>query len=79
MDTMQQRWQSYRDDVIPKDASAVQINECRLAFYAGAIAALNVTLTVADMTEEEGFSALESVHTELSEFARDYRPRHKVQ
>jgi hypothetical protein len=30
-------WNSYRREVIPSDAPAIQIEECRRAFYAGAV------------------------------------------
>lgn len=35
-------WQSYLTEVVPKDASTVQITETRRAFYSGALAFFNV-------------------------------------
>jgi hypothetical protein len=37
-----EQWNSYSQAVMPRDASAVQIQECRRAFYAGAQALMGV-------------------------------------
>ena len=40
MRTINDEWQSYKRDVLPDDASQIQITETERAFYAGAKAVL---------------------------------------
>lgn len=37
--TIKDDWESYQRDVLPINAPQVQVQECRRAFYAGALAA----------------------------------------
>lgn len=39
-------WQAYRQEVLPKDASYVQIVECKRAFLAGCLAYRNLVSTM---------------------------------
>lgn len=57
-------WKSYEHEVVPRGASSVQREECRRAFYAGALAGYGLTL--AACTEEED-ALTERTLTELSE------------
>lgn len=36
-------WQEFRDQVVPKTASSVQLNETKKAFYSGALAIIALT------------------------------------
>ncbi len=38
MNELNQRWRTYKDRVIPRDAPSIQMIECRRAFFAGAAA-----------------------------------------
>jgi hypothetical protein len=46
-------WTNYRRDVIPVDAHAVQVEECRRAFYAGAIAYYLLMMEATTPEDEE--------------------------
>ena len=59
-------WLSYRGQVIPSDASATQLLECRRAFYAGATGLLTAILSA------DG-NITRSVEEELFEFVRNVR------
>lgn len=41
-----EHWESYRRDVVPKDASETQLTETKRAFYAGAWGAFMSQLTI---------------------------------
>jgi hypothetical protein len=45
-------WKKYREQVIPAGAPAVQIEESRRAFYAGALACFGVFLSLEGEDEE---------------------------
>lgn len=70
MRTIQQQWESYAAAVIPKDAPTVQIQECRRAFYAGAMAMNTVYLSTStpDVSESAGVQIVEGVQQELKAF-----------
>lgn len=66
-------WESYRKDVLPKCASSVQLQECRRAFYCGALAfqtCLMRCLTPEPEPTQEDVELLEALDQELKEFAR---------
>ena len=48
MNTIQQAWESYLCEVIPADASPVQIEEIRRAFYAGAVSFCSIVVNLDD-------------------------------
>lgn len=66
-------WESYRREVVPGDAPAVQVQECRRAFYAGAKATLGVLLVIGDdaVGEDDGVAIIEALHEESRAFMRD--------
>lgn len=45
-------WETYRQGVLPADAPAVQLSECRRAFYAGAASIFYGLLRVLDPGQE---------------------------
>jgi hypothetical protein len=65
-------WASYRRSVVPRDASPVQVQECRRAFYAGATALLAGMMGAAegdgDPTEQD-YRRMEDLAGELARFA----------
>lgn len=74
MNTLQAMWQSYADQVLPRDAPTIQRVECRRAFYAGAQAFLGLmTGPVADASEDAGVAMIEGYRQELAVFVVDVR------
>lgn len=75
MNTIQQEWESFRDEVIPDDAPNIQIIEMRRAFYAGAQAVLNlqIAITGPEISEDAGAAIIEGWHDELRIFADQVR------
>lgn len=74
MKTVAALWQSYVDDVLPKHAGAVQRQETRRAFYAGAQAffhAVAAGLSEGAEPTDEDVQSLEALHGEFKAFARD--------
>lgn len=71
MRTVQEQWESYRDSVIPKNASAIQVQECRRAFYAGAYASLDLFTSIGEpgISEDAGIALIEGLRSELEDFA----------
>lgn len=74
MKKLSELWQSYADRVLPKHASAIQRQETRRAFYAGAGALFHgvlLGLTEGPEPQEEDVRALDDLRDELKAFARD--------
>ena len=72
MNTLQDHWQFYATKVLPPNAPAIQVKECQLAFYAGALAYQHIALIAADdnMSEDAGAMMMEGLATEIREFAK---------
>ncbi len=66
METIRESWASYMDDVIPKDAPTVQIQECKRAFVGGVQALLAIVLEIGDdhVSEDAAVKALEGISDE---------------
>lgn len=65
-------WQVYRMTVLPKDASAIQISETRLAFFAGAQHLFGSIMTALDPGPDEtaaDMRRMEQISAELDAFA----------
>lgn len=69
-------WESYRQNVLPKPVSAVQVTETRRAFYAGAQALLMLIVSHVtigeEITEEDELLMLELTQ-ELTQFFADVK------
>lgn len=67
---LQVEFDSYLRQVIPLDAPAVQITECKRAFFAGASAVLNVLLLIGDDTisEDLGVETIEAIRQEIQAY-----------
>lgn len=78
MNTILNQWDSYKSDVLPKNAPPIQIKECRMAFYAGAKSLLDCLLDVAltDLSDEASAIFLEGYELELDEFAKQLLINH---
>jgi hypothetical protein len=74
MKTVLEEWQSFRSAIIPSGASAVQVEEMRRAFYAGARAMLTLTLEAVGPDDEAECEAnLQTLDNELRAFPSDLR------
>lgn len=64
---------SYMDDVIPKGAPPIQIQESKRAFFAGAKMVIEFVIAISDdsVTEDAGVEMLESLHRECEAFKKD--------
>jgi hypothetical protein len=73
-ETMFEAWQAYDAQVVPKEASPVQREECRRAFYAGAWAAYQLVLEAAgdgDDSCHEGEKQLAALGDEIVSIVKD--------
>ena len=63
-------WEDYRRKVIHKDASLDQINQLKMAFYAGCmqIISINEAIGEPNISEEVGIKILEAIRQELKEY-----------
>lgn len=71
---IEKEWATYRLFVLPKDASPVQADECRKAFYAGAGSLFHTILGFLEEGEEATDADLEkmnSIQKELEGFVRE--------
>jgi hypothetical protein len=71
-------WNAYRLLVVPLDASPVQIDECRLAFMAGAQHLFSSIMAVMDPDSEpteKDLQKMDLIDKELNVFAREMELR----
>lgn len=71
MTPIRDAWQTYDRDVVPKDAGDVQRLETRRAFFAGAMALMQINNFIGeDSTPEQvGLVFLNAINAELRDFA----------
>lgn len=71
MNTIQTQWEKFSSLVVPKDASPVQKQEMRRAFYAGAEAMSKILFAIGDqsLSEDAGAQILEGCQDEINRFA----------
>ena len=68
------QWQSYANKVVPADAPAIQREECRRAFYAGAAAMLALVLAAVEPAEgDECEGNLQQLEEELTAMSHELR------
>jgi hypothetical protein len=78
MRRLETEWDSYRAAVVPKDAGAVQVEETRRSFYAGAAALHYLVmemLSPGDETTDEDLKNMQDIHDELISFGASVDPR----
>ncbi len=69
MNNIELAWQGYKDKIMPANAPAIQIQETRRAFYAGAFTMFNlITGCAEDITEEMYAKMLTDIQAELNKF-----------
>ncbi|WP_088893147.1 hypothetical protein [Leptolyngbya ohadii] len=69
--TIRQKWQQFERSVMPIDASPIQKQEMRRAFYAGAFALLDIVAQIGSdesISEEAGALLLDKIEAELKAF-----------
>jgi hypothetical protein len=66
--TIRAGWETYRADVLPPRAGAVQVMECRRAFYAGAVHLYGALIDNADLPEAEAMARLRAFGEEFEAF-----------
>jgi hypothetical protein len=71
--TIASQWQSYEAQALPRDCSAIQLQETRRAFHAGvaSVLAFMAQISNEEITEEEGSDIIE----ELMQESRDFTAR----
>ncbi|CAM2143754.1 protein of unknown function [Pararobbsia alpina] len=67
-DTLARQFQSLRDLAISPTAPQIQIDEMRMAFFAGATVVLAVTKVIAELPERDGVAMLKALHDECDAF-----------
>lgn len=65
---VRKQWISYLAEVMPKDAHQTQVQECRRAFYAGALGCL-IAGNLAEGTDQ----VFDEIWTELKQFNQDVK------
>jgi hypothetical protein len=68
---IEKEWQQFRKMAISRNASSIQINEMRRAFYAGIKMLFNVQRTIAlndKINEEDAVNILTNIQTECRRF-----------
>lgn len=74
MNTINDQWRMFDGIMMPKDATTVQRNEARLAFYAGAEGVLRILFIAGgkDTSEAAGVAILDGLHQECKMFSREW-------
>lgn len=75
MNTVQEKWEGFSSGVIHPGASAVQREELRRAFYAGAAVVLDISCSIGDesISQDAGVAILEGLHSELEAHITEIR------
>ena len=67
MNTIQQMWEGYKKDVIPENASEIQITEMRNSFYAGSASSFELLGKISEKhSEETAAEILQGIHEEIA-------------
>jgi len=74
-------WMSYRAMVLDPKAPPLQLEECRIAFFAGAQHLFGSVMTVLDPGEEPtdaDMKRMSLINVELEKFIADFKAKHGV-
>jgi hypothetical protein len=69
-------WNEYKDKVVPKEASASQVEETRRAFWGGAgtlFAILTGEISATEEVTEPDMDVLDDVNAEINEFFEEMK------
>ena len=68
-------WMTYINGVLPADAPQVQIDECRLAFFAGAAHVYGMLISIEEHgSEADGIAQLQQLGQDLKAFGISVHP-----
>lgn len=72
MNTIKGRWDFFAAKCLPKNASAIQIQEMKKAFYCGASSILEINFFIGGMiSEEEALEVLTGLNEEFKKFMEE--------
>lgn len=68
--TILQKWESYKNKVIPATASSGQIRNSQFAFYAGAITVIDIMIALGEesISTEAGVDTFQALIDEVNDF-----------
>jgi hypothetical protein len=70
-------WEVYRAYVVPANASAEQVQDTRMAFYAGFSECFKIMVDLTDsLTEDHAADTLSRINTETRAFYEDFMAKH---
>lgn len=76
MNTIREEWESYQQNVVPKEADLIQVTETRMAFYAGAFAMFTLLDSAAKkLTPVDASITLDTLKAECLKFCADETAR----
>jgi hypothetical protein len=74
MKTLFDHWKSFERAIVPKGAGAIQREECRRSFYAGAAAMFSLVLDASEPADEDECEFnMTRLSEELKAFPKDMR------
>lgn len=77
--TIGEQWASYQAEVVPPQAPAVQLEECKRAFYAGAQAMFNAVMQTAEFDSDDASEArLAAIEREMQDWLRLFKKREGI-
>jgi hypothetical protein len=70
---LEESWLGYLAEVIPLNASRIQVVESRKAYYAGAYAMFLLVNVASEYSEEQGAAILEEILAEVMQFSESMK------
>lgn len=69
MNTVQNKWEQFKEMTMPKNAPDIQTQEMKRSFYAGAFSMFNLMIDISDKhTEEKAAKILDDINEETKAF-----------
>lgn len=77
--TVGEQWADYLRGVMPRGAPDVQIEECRRAFYAGALSMFHIVsaISASAVDDNTGAARLDTAYREVTDYFRNFQKRHE--
>jgi len=75
MNTIDEKWESFKRDVIPKDASPIQLREMKLAFYGAIFSFLEMlkkNINNPQLSEDASIALIETWENEIQLYFKEY-------
>ena len=67
-DRVSELWRTFRSDVMHPDCPPQQVEQMKIAFYAGMSAMFGKLVQLAEYQEDVAASKMDNIHSELNEF-----------